>query len=52
VPFVSLTPAGDDGGHRVRSGGSLPDVAPTLLDVLGVAQPPAMTGESLLVADE
>ncbi|MEZ3143955.1 2,3-bisphosphoglycerate-independent phosphoglycerate mutase [Halobaculum sp. MBLA0143] len=52
VPFVSLTPAGDDGGLRVRSGGSLPDVAPTLLDVLGVDRPSEMTGSSLLVSEE
>ncbi|MEZ3115233.1 2,3-bisphosphoglycerate-independent phosphoglycerate mutase [Halobaculum sp. MBLA0147] len=50
VPFVSLTPAGDDGGRRVRSGGSLPDVAPTLLSLLDLDPPAAMTGESLLVA--
>jgi 2,3-bisphosphoglycerate-independent phosphoglycerate mutase len=49
VPFVSLAP-GDDrtGGWRVREGGSLCDVAPTLLARLGVDQPAAMTGESLL----
>jgi bisphosphoglycerate-independent phosphoglycerate mutase (AlkP superfamily) len=26
----------------------LADVAPTLLEILGIAQPPAMTGHSLL----
>ncbi|GAB3423102.1 2,3-bisphosphoglycerate-independent phosphoglycerate mutase [Haloparvum alkalitolerans] len=48
VPFVYLTPDGDDGGHAVRDGGSLCDVAPTLLELMGVEQPAAMTGESLL----
>jgi len=49
VPFVYLAP-GDDpsGGRRVRSGGSLCDVAPTLLELVGIEQPSAMTGESLL----
>ena len=43
VPFVHV------GGQRpLRSGGSLSDIAPTLLAVLGVAQPQEMTGCSLL----
>jgi 2,3-bisphosphoglycerate-independent phosphoglycerate mutase len=33
----------------LRTGGALRDIAPTLLDLLGVAQPAAMTGRSLLV---
>ncbi|WP_348612107.1 2,3-bisphosphoglycerate-independent phosphoglycerate mutase [Halobaculum rarum] len=49
VPFVSVTPAGDDGGMTVREGGSLIDIAPTLLALVGVEQPEAMTGGSLLV---
>ncbi|MFC7098109.1 2,3-bisphosphoglycerate-independent phosphoglycerate mutase [Halobaculum marinum] len=49
VPFVSVTAAGDDGGMRVRDGGSLTDIAPTLLSLVGVEQPEAMTGESLVV---
>jgi len=52
VPFVSLDPSasGADlaGGHVVREGGALRDVAPTLLDVLGLDRPSVMTGESLL----
>ncbi|NEU55884.1 2,3-bisphosphoglycerate-independent phosphoglycerate mutase [Halorussus sp. MSC15.2] len=48
VPFVYLTPEGDNGGKRVREGGSLCDVAPTLLSLVGVEQPEAMTGENLL----
>jgi len=35
-------------GARLREGGRLGDVAPTLLQMLGLAQPAAMTGESLL----
>ncbi|WP_248516585.1 2,3-bisphosphoglycerate-independent phosphoglycerate mutase [Salinarchaeum laminariae] len=59
VPFVSLAPsasaaaAGDrTGGHRVRSGGTLADIAPTILELIGVEQPPVMTGESLLLDAE
>ncbi len=48
VPLVYLTPDGTDGGRTVREGGTLADIAPTLLEVVGLAQPPEMTGESLL----
>ncbi len=48
VPVVSLAPDGTDGGRRVREGGTLADVAPTVLELAGLAKPPAMTGESLL----
>jgi 2,3-bisphosphoglycerate-independent phosphoglycerate mutase len=30
-------------------GGILADVAPTVLDLLGISQPPEMTGQSLIV---
>jgi 2,3-bisphosphoglycerate-independent phosphoglycerate mutase len=48
VPFVYLTPEGDSGGRKVREGGSLCDIAPTLLALSGVEQPEVMTGRSLL----
>ena len=48
VPFVYLTPDGDDGGRAVREGGSLCDIAPTLLDLMDRERPAEMTGESLL----
>ncbi|MGM0446754.1 MAG: 2,3-bisphosphoglycerate-independent phosphoglycerate mutase [Methanobacteriota archaeon] len=48
VPFVYLTPDGDDGGKRVREDGSLCDIAPTLLDLMERDRPAEMTGESLL----
>ena len=35
-------------GLRLRDGGRPADVAPTVLDLLGLAQPEAMSGESLL----
>ncbi|TAN46759.1 MAG: 2,3-bisphosphoglycerate-independent phosphoglycerate mutase [Methylococcaceae bacterium] len=44
VPLVYL---GRD--FKLAAGGGLADVAPTLLDIMGLAQPPEMTGRSLLV---
>ncbi|WP_411843528.1 2,3-bisphosphoglycerate-independent phosphoglycerate mutase [Salinicoccus sp. HZC-1] len=35
-------------GVEVRSGGKLADLAPTLLDLMGVEQPEEMSGESLI----
>jgi 2,3-bisphosphoglycerate-independent phosphoglycerate mutase len=35
-------------GRRLRDGGILPDIAPTLLEVMEVPQPAEMTGRSLL----
>jgi 2,3-bisphosphoglycerate-independent phosphoglycerate mutase len=37
-----------DAGVTLREGGVLADVAPTLLELLGIAQPAAMTGVSLI----
>lgn len=34
--------------RRLRSGGALEDIAPTLLEILRIPQPPEMTGHSLL----
>jgi 2,3-bisphosphoglycerate-independent phosphoglycerate mutase len=48
VPVVYLAPDGTDGGRRIREGGTLADVAPTMLALAGVAKPEEMTGESLL----
>ena len=35
-------------GHTLRSTGRLGDLAPTLLDIMGLKQPEDMTGESLI----
>jgi len=43
VPFILV----DDSGEKLRPGGSLQDVAPTLLGVLGEGQPREMTGRDL-----
>jgi 2,3-bisphosphoglycerate-independent phosphoglycerate mutase len=35
-------------GLTLRGGGTLADVAPTILQMLGIEQPEAMTGRSLI----
>ncbi len=50
VPLVVVLP--ESRGERVvslRGGGALRDIAPTLLDLLGLPQPEAMSGRSLLL---
>ena len=48
VPFIYV---GHDAAHaRLREGGALRDVAPTMLALLGLPQPDEMTGRSLLQA--
>ena len=44
---VPLLYVGARTGATLRAGGSWRDVAPTLLDLLGLPQPPEMTGRSL-----
>ena len=46
VPFILIN--GPE-GYRLREGGKLCDIAPTLLELLGLEQPAEMTGESLIV---
>ncbi|MBI3669187.1 MAG: 2,3-bisphosphoglycerate-independent phosphoglycerate mutase [Acidobacteria bacterium] len=46
VPFVMLT---EDDKLQLRPGGSLQDIAPTMLGVLGLPQPSEMTGRDLRV---
>jgi 2,3-bisphosphoglycerate-independent phosphoglycerate mutase len=46
VPFILVS---DDGSVRLRPGGSLRDIAPTMLSVLGQARPGDMTGTDLRV---
>jgi len=48
VPFITVNPPG--AVAKVENG-RLADVAPTLLDLLGLPKPPAMTGHSLIVLD-
>ena len=46
VPFI-LVNAGE--GYGLREGGCLADIAPTLIELMGMEQPKEMTGTSLLV---
>ena len=50
VPFVLIDPDLDQNA-RLRGGGALTDVAPTILQLLDLPQPGAMTGLSLVVPD-
>lgn len=49
VPFILVTDSAELRDVPLRSGGALADVAPTVLDLLGLPQPEVMTGRSLLV---
>ena len=46
VPFILIN--GPEGA-KLKEGGRLCDIAPTLLELLGLEQPKEMTGESLLI---
>jgi len=46
VPFILLT---ENGRTQLTTGGSLRDIAPTLLGVLAVPEPPEMSGRDLRV---
>ncbi len=48
VPFVLIM---DNENARLRDDGILADVAPTMLDLLGLAVPATMTGTSLIAKD-
>jgi len=48
VPFITVNPPG---AIAKVENGRLADVAPTLLDLLGLPKPAAMTGHSLIVPD-
>ena len=38
-----------DPAYRLKEGGCLADIAPTLIELMGMEQPAEMTGTSLLV---
>ena len=46
VPFILVN---YDPDYTLRQGGRLADVAPTLIEMMGMKKPKEMTGESLLV---
>jgi 2,3-bisphosphoglycerate-independent phosphoglycerate mutase len=48
VPCIVLVPEDSPfRGRKLQSGGKLADVAPTVLEILGLQQPADMTGHSL-----
>ncbi len=46
VPFILVNA---DPAYKLREGGCLADIAPTLIELMGLEQPKEMTGKSLLV---
>ena len=38
-----------DPSYKLREGGCLADIAPTLIEMMGMEQPKEMTGKSLIV---
>ena len=46
VPFILVNA---DPAYRLREGGCLADIAPTLIEMMGMEQPKEMTGKSLLI---
>jgi 2,3-bisphosphoglycerate-independent phosphoglycerate mutase len=47
VPLILVS---EDGRAQLKPGGSLRDIAPTMLGVLGIAQPREMTGQDLRIS--
>ncbi len=45
IPFIAVGPRA--AGRKLRQGGKLADVAPTVLEEMGIAAPPEMDGQSL-----
>ncbi len=45
VPFILVNA---DSSYKLREGGCLADIIPTLIDVMGMEQPKEMTGKSLI----
>ena len=48
VPLILIA---DQPPARLSEGGALADIAPTLLGVMGIPQPPEMTGHDLRLFD-
>ena len=48
VPFILYNA---DKKYKLRENGVLADIAPTLLQLMGLPQPAEMTGKSLLIED-
>ena len=48
VPFIYLASDGTAGGRTARDGGTLADLAPTMLSLMDIDRPAAMTGTPLI----
>ena len=48
VPIVLINAGIEGKPLRLKTGGRLADIAPTILELMGIAQPAKMTGVSLL----
>lgn len=48
VPFIIVDDDPKYKNIKLKSGGALKDVTPTILDILGIEKPPEMTGVSLI----
>ena len=46
VPFILINA---DPSYKLREGGCLADIAPTLIEIMGMEQPKEMTGKSLII---
>jgi 2,3-bisphosphoglycerate-independent phosphoglycerate mutase len=50
VEFFVVGDGYEKGKTRMREGGRLADIAPTVLHLMGLPKPPEMTGQSLILA--
>ena len=48
VPIILIT---DNKGFKLKENGQLADLAPTMLDLMGIKKPEEMTGESLVIKE-
>ena len=48
VPIILIT---DNPNYKLKENGKLADLAPTMLDIMGLEKPEEMTGESLLIKE-
>ena len=48
VPFILVNA---DPSYKLREGGCLADIAPTLIEMMGMEQPKEMTGKSLIIKE-
>jgi 2,3-bisphosphoglycerate-independent phosphoglycerate mutase len=49
VPFILVSEKPDLKNAKLAKGGSLIDIAPTILDIMNIKKPQEMTGESLIL---